>query len=92
MSSSNRSLVSGLKGILAGLRSSYLAMFMAALFAADLFFPDPLPFLDEMVLFVVTILLARWKGQNQEPDDPPKPPPKDVTPASDASDPAPPGD
>jgi len=80
MSSNDRAPVGMLQGFLAGLKSSYLAMFMAALFAVDLFVPDPLPFFDEIVLFVITILLARWKGQKQDSDDRPKPPPKDVTP------------
>jgi Family of unknown function (DUF6116) len=82
MSSTDRALVGRIKDFVAGLNSWYLVTFMGALFLADLLFPDPLPFLDEIVLFVITVLLARWKGAAQESEAPPKPPPKDVTPPS----------
>ncbi|MEE8523297.1 MAG: DUF6116 family protein [Thermoanaerobaculia bacterium] len=80
MSSNDRALVGRIKDFVAGFNSWYLVTFMAALFLVDLFVFDPLPFLDEIVLFVVTLLLARWKGAQWEQDRAPKPPPKDVTP------------
>ena len=63
------------------LKSSYLLMIVAGLFALDLVIPDVLPYVDEVVLFILTILVGRWKGWRRE-----KPPPRDVTP------PPPPGD
>lgn len=80
MSSNDRALVGRLKDFVSSLNSWYLVTFMGALFAVDLVIPDPLPFLDELVLFVITILLARWKGAEQRQDKAPKPPPKDITP------------
>jgi hypothetical protein len=43
------------------LRSWQLFAFAVVLFVVDLGVPDPLPFLDEILLGVVTLLLARWK-------------------------------
>jgi hypothetical protein len=36
-----------------------LAVLFAALFAIDLFLPDPLPIVDELLLGVTTLLLTR---------------------------------
>ena len=46
---------------LRGLRSSQLFLLAAALFLVDLVISDPVPFLDEVILGVVTLFLARWK-------------------------------
>lgn len=63
------------------LSSRALTLVMLALFLADVAIPDPLPFIDEIVLGIATILLARWQSRRAEPDPPaPKPPPKNVTP------------
>ena len=51
---------------LSGLRTSQLFLIAAALFVIDLFIPDPVPFLDELLLGVLTLSLARWKTP---PDD-----------------------
>lgn len=48
---------------LRGLRSWQLFVLAATLFAGDLVTPDPVPFLDEILLGVVTLLLARWKAR-----------------------------
>lgn len=72
--------------IAASLQSPYLVILMGALFAIDLFIPDPLPLVDELVLGLITILLARWQGRGKETPEPEaaepptKPPPKNVTP------------
>ena len=50
-----------LRRFLSGLRSSHLFLIAAALFVIDLLMPDPVLFLDELLLGVVTLLLARWK-------------------------------
>lgn len=46
-------------------RLSYprLFMFTAALFAADLVIPDMIPFVDEILLGMGTLLLANWKSR-----------------------------
>ena len=44
-----------------GLRSWQLFVLAAALLVIDLLVPDPIPFLDETLLAVITYALARWK-------------------------------
>ena len=46
---------------LRGLRSWQLFALFAVLFALDLVIPDPIPFLDEVGLAVLTYVLSRWK-------------------------------
>lgn len=67
-------------GYLDSLKSSHLVMLLTALFLLDLFIPDPFPFVDEAVLFLLTLLASRW-NQRAKPAPAPKPPPKNVTPA-----------
>jgi len=43
------------------LRSSQLLLLVTALFVADLLIPDVLPFVDEILLGLATLLLARRK-------------------------------
>lgn len=70
------------------LSTSNLVFVVGAIFAIDLFVPDMVPFVDEVILGVLTILLARWRSGAQqraaESDDGggdhEKPPPKNVTP------------
>lgn len=68
------------------LASSHLVFVVGALFVVDLLVPDPLPFVDEILLGVLTILLGRWRfsrgadGGQAAPGESSKPPPKDVTP------------
>jgi hypothetical protein len=65
------------------LKSSHLLMLLTGLFVLDVFIPDMLPFVDEIALGILTLLVARWKMRGAEPEPPPvKPPPKNVTPAS----------
>ena len=51
----------GLFAWLSRLRSWQLFLLAGALFAADLLFPDPVPFVDELMLGLTTLLLGRWK-------------------------------
>ncbi len=46
---------------LSGLRSWQLFVIAAALFIVDVLLADPLPFIDEILLGVLTLMLARWK-------------------------------
>ena len=48
-----------MRRFLESLRSWQLALLAALLLLADLLIPDPLPFVDELLLAVLTYLLAR---------------------------------
>ena len=50
-----------MRGFLENLRSWQLVLLAALLLLADLLIPDPLPFVDEALLAVLTYLLARWR-------------------------------
>jgi hypothetical protein len=52
-------LVLRLLGLASRLRSPQLVAISAALFLVDLFLPDPLPFVDEGVLGLLTLWLSR---------------------------------
>ena len=52
---------SGLLGWLSRLRSWQLFVVAGALFVVDLLVPDPIPFIDEIMLGLTTLILARWK-------------------------------
>ena len=58
------------------LRHPALFKLTAVAFAISLLLPDPVPFLDEIVLGLGTLLLANWKsrknGQVIEPAEPPR--------------------
>lgn len=45
------------------LRYPTLFKITAALFALTLVFPDPVPFVDEILLALGTLLLANWKSR-----------------------------
>ncbi len=70
-----------LERFLPRIRSPWLVVLLAALLVADLLTPDPLPFVDEAVLAVLTVLAASWRRD----DDDPGQPPLDITPESDRS-------
>ncbi len=53
------------------LRYPTLFKLTAGLFLITLVFPDPIPFLDEILFGLGTLLLANWKRRK----DPPAPPP-----------------
>lgn len=61
---------------LSRLRFPRLALVTATLFAVDLVVPDFIPFADEILLALATLLLTRWKRRNDPPEiEPPQPPP-----------------
>ena len=84
MSSSPRGLIPSLIGSFAAkLRFPQLFMFTAALFFLDMLIPDLIPFIDEVLLGLVTLLLGMWKKQSAQVEPTPqgdKPPLKDITP------------
>jgi hypothetical protein len=47
------------------MRSWQLFLLAGALFVADLLIPDPIPFLDEIMLGLTTLLLARWRRRRE---------------------------
>ena len=53
---------------LEGLRFPYLLILMAILLAVSLVVPDPVPFADELLLLLGTLLLSRLKRKPPEPD------------------------
>ena len=63
--------------LIPGIRYPWLFAILAGLFAVDLVTPDPIPFLDEVVLAVLTFLAASWRTRGRDDE---RPPPKDVTP------------
>ena len=74
------SLTSGgiLTRVLGRLRFPQLFAVLAGLLLLDLLVPDPIPFLDEMVLAVFTLLVGLWR--ERDVDVAVKPPEKNVTP------------
>lgn len=55
------------------LRYPRLLALTGALFVADLFVPDLVPFADEILLGLGTLLLARLRTRRAEPDPPATP-------------------
>jgi len=47
-----------------GLRFKELFLLILALFLLDLVIPDMIPMIDEIILGLLTILLASWKNEN----------------------------
>ena len=54
---------------LENLRFPFLLLIAAALFLVDLVVPDVLPFVDEALLAILTVTLARIRRKPARPDD-----------------------
>jgi len=54
------------------LRYPTLFKITAALFALTVFVPDPIPFVDEILLGLGTLLLANWKNRKGAIAPPPR--------------------
>lgn len=66
MSASVRSFLFGpLLGFAGKLRFPRLLALTAGLFIVDLFVPDFIPFADEILLALATLVLARWKKRRE---------------------------
>lgn len=50
------------------LRYATLFKVTAALFLVNVFVPDPIPFIDEILLGLATLLLANWKHRKNPID------------------------
>lgn len=61
--------MTALKEWLAGLRFPALLVLSALLFLADLLIPDVLPFVDEALLALVTVMLGRLRRPPSAPAD-----------------------
>ena len=66
-------LLAPLFGFLGRLSYPRLFALTAGLFVLDLVIPDFIPFIDELLLGLGTLLLANWK-KRKEPGVPAKPP------------------
>ena len=55
--------------VLLKLGSRTIVWIGATLFVLDLLIPDPIPFLDEILMLVGTILLSRWTKVEEQIDD-----------------------
>jgi hypothetical protein len=62
-------LLGPILGFASRLRFPTLFLVIAGLFVFDLFIPDFIPFLDEILLGLGTVLLASWKNR-KTPADP----------------------
>jgi len=51
------------------LKAPWLFAAVAALFVADLVLPDPIPFVDEVMLALLTFLLGTWRTRRKVPSD-----------------------
>ena len=67
-----------LQRFLPRLRYPYLFLILGGLFLVDLVIPDPIPLVDELLLAMLTFLVATFTTRRD-----PTPPPKDVTPRED---------
>jgi hypothetical protein len=68
--------------ITGNMRFPHLFLVLLGLLAVDLVIPDPIPFLDEAALALLTLMVSRWPARREEttPKAPPEPTaPKDVT-------------
>lgn len=51
------------------LKAPWLFAAVVVLFVADLVFPDPIPFVDEVMLALLTFLLGTWRTRRKVPSD-----------------------
>jgi hypothetical protein len=79
VSSSLSPLAALIDKLIPGIRYPWLLAIVAGLFAIDLVVPDPVPLVDEVVLAILTFLVASWRTRRDEE----RPPPKDITPPED---------
>lgn len=59
-----------LRWVLVKLGSRTIIGIGATLFILNLLIPDPIPFLDEILMLVGTILLSRWAKAQERIEDP----------------------
>ena len=65
MATPTRSPVQDIVGTLVGrLRYPWVFAILLALFVVDLVVPDPIPFVDEIMLALLTFLVGSWRTQS----------------------------
>ena len=64
-----KSIVSRLSRYLESLRFPWLLLLATVLFVVNLFIPDALPFIDEILLAVVAIILGKLKRKPENGDE-----------------------
>ena len=70
MTTPQRFAVGGLLGWARRRRFPTLLLITGGIFALDLVIPDFIPFADELLLGLGTLILARWKDRRQLPPPP----------------------
>lgn len=65
MTTPQRAAVGGFLGWAKRRRFPTLLLITGGLFVADLLVPDLIPFVDEVLLGLATVILARWKDRRQ---------------------------
>lgn len=65
-----------IRRLASGLGFPKLFAVLLVLFVVDLFFPDPIPFIDEAILGGLTVLVGMWRNRRESKE----PPMKNVTP------------
>ena len=73
-------LVGLLQRFASRLRFPQLFFLAAGLFLLDLLIPDLVPFVDEILLGLLTLLLGNLRGEQEVGGEEEQPPMKDVTP------------
>ncbi len=66
MSISRLGIVGLLTRFAAGLRFPYLFFLFAVLLGLDIVIPDPVPFADEILLGLGTLMLTRWRKPTEK--------------------------
>lgn len=64
------------------LRFPQLLVLAAMLFTLDVFIPDFIPLIDELLLGLLTLLFGVWRRGSESVEGAGKPPEKDITPPS----------
>ena len=81
MTPSSQGLVGALLARYAArLRFPQLFAFTGTLFLLDMLIPDLIPFMDEAMLGLLTLMLGMWRRKAPAEDQPPNPQVKDITP------------
>jgi hypothetical protein len=65
-----KSIVSRLSRYLESLRFPWLLLLASLLFVVNLFIPDALPFIDEILLAIVAIILGKLKRKPENAEQP----------------------
>jgi len=69
MAAARAPLIAALLKFAAGLRFKTLFFITGGLFILDLLLPDLIPFVDEIILGLLTLLFGSWKRSNRDRDE-----------------------